>query len=147
MTSENHAGTFGMSIQVRLVSDLKRAQIYYRDQLGCEIDDWGHATRDQMRILLQQASSPSEIHPNVLSKKRTDYPTEWEGPDYAWDTFVHVEWDDVDRIVEDVRQKGGIIAVEPFCGSHGGWDFKNAHLSDLDGYNIVLGAMRKSKAE
>ncbi|WP_066051696.1 VOC family protein [Robertmurraya korlensis] len=142
---EHNISKFGVSIQVRLVSDLKKAQIYYRNQLGCGIDDWGHATRDQMTILLQQASSPTDVRPNALAKKRPDYPSEWQGPDHAWDTFVHVEWDDVERIVEDVRNRGGIIAVEPFFGSHGGWDFKNAHLSDLDGYNIVLGAMRKSK--
>ncbi|MGI8385951.1 VOC family protein [Robertmurraya sp. P23] len=145
MENENNIGKFGLSIQVRLVSDLKKARNYYRDQLGCDVDDWGHATRDQMTILLQQASSPSDIRPNALSKKRSDYPSEWQGPNYGWDTFIHVEWADVEKIVNDVRRRGGIISVEPFFGSHGGWDFKNAHLSDLDGYNIVLGAMRKSR--
>lgn len=31
----------GKTIQVRLVSDLKQSQLYYRDRLGCQVDDWG----------------------------------------------------------------------------------------------------------
>lgn len=141
--TEKMRGKFGGTFPVRLVSDFKKSQEYYRDVLGCEISNWGHVTRDDMTVILQQAVSPDDVRPNAISKKRSDYPTDWEGPDHGWDSFVHVEWNDLDLIVEEVRSKGGIITVEPFENSHGRWEFRNAHLSDLDGYNIVLGAMRE----
>jgi predicted enzyme related to lactoylglutathione lyase len=132
----------GKSIQVRLVSDLKKSQEYYRDVLGCKVDGWGHAERDEMIFILQQANSLEDIKPNATSKKRSDYPTSWQGPDHGWDTFIHISWEDLDLYVEEVRSKGGNIDVEPFIGSHGGWEFKNACIKDLDGYSLVLGAMR-----
>ncbi|KKI90433.1 hypothetical protein WQ54_20990 [Bacillus sp. SA1-12] len=135
-------GKFGQSIQVRLVTDLKKSQEYYRDVLGCKVDDWGHAERDGMIVLLQQANSSDDVRPNALSKKRKNYPTEWEGPEYGWDTFIHVSWDGLDDLVEEIRRNGGHIAVEPFSGSHGKWEFKNTYIKDPDGYNIVLGSMR-----
>lgn len=98
-----------------------------------------------MVIILQQAVSPEDVRPNAPSKKRPDYPTEWEGPDFGWDTFVHIGWDDLDFLVEEVREKGGAIAVEPFVGTHGSWEFKNACIRNPDGYSIVLGAMRKKE--
>ncbi|ALC82301.1 MULTISPECIES: VOC family protein [Bacillus] len=136
-------GKFGLSIQVRLVSDLKKSQEYYRDVLGCRVDDWGHAERDDMIIILQQANSPNDVRPNALAKKRPDYPTDWEGPDYGWDTYIHVSWDDLDSLFEEVRGNGGQIAAEPFTGIHGKWEFKNTCIKDPDGYNIVLGSMRE----
>jgi predicted enzyme related to lactoylglutathione lyase len=139
----NQRAKFGQTIQVRLVSDLKKSQEYYRDVLGCQVDNWGHAERDGMIFILQQAVSPEDVRPNAISKKRPDYPTEWEGPGYGWDTFIHVSWDDLDSLLEEVRGEGGYIAIEPFTGTHGKSEFKNAHIQDLDGYNIVLGAMRE----
>ncbi|WP_299089877.1 VOC family protein [uncultured Metabacillus sp.] len=136
-------GKFGKAIQVRLVSDLKKSQEYYHDVLGCKVDDWGHAERNGMIVLLQQANSPDDVRPNALSKKRTDYPTEWEGPEYGWDTFIHISWDELDELVEEVRGNGGHIAVEPFTDVHGKWEFKNSYIKDPDGYNIVLGSMRE----
>ncbi|MGD6844615.1 VOC family protein [Bacillus infantis] len=131
------------TIQVRLVSDLKKSQEYYRDVLGCKIDDWGHAERDGMTIILQQSDSLEDVQPNAASRKRSDYPTDWEGPEFGWDTFIHVSWDDLDALVEEIRGKGGNIRVEPFTGTHGKWQFKNACITDPDGYNLVLGAMRE----
>ncbi|WP_062052113.1 VOC family protein [Bacillus sp. JCM 19034] len=136
-------GKLGKTIQVRLVSDLKKSQEYYRDVLGCAIDDWGHAERDEMTFILQQANSLQDIQPNTVSKKRSNYPTEWEGPEFGWDTFIHVSWDHLDSLVEEFRGNGGNIAVEPFTNAHGKWEFKNACLKDPDGYNIVFGAMRE----
>jgi catechol 2,3-dioxygenase-like lactoylglutathione lyase family enzyme len=142
VNTEQKRGKFGGTFPVRLVSDFKKSQEYYRDVLGFqEISDWGHVTRDMMTVILQQAASPDDVRPNALSKKRQI--GDFEGTDFAWDSFVHVEWDDLDLIVEEVRSKGGIIAVEPFFLAHNGWEFRNAILQDLDGYNIVLGGMRK----
>lgn len=138
-----HQLILGTTIQVRLVSDLKISQEYYRDVLGCSIDDWGHAKRDGMIVILQQAMSPEDVRPNAPSKKRSNYPSEWEGPDYGWDTFIHVSWNYIDEIVEDIRNKGGIVAIDPVTGSHGKWEFKNFYIQDPDKYNIVVGAMRE----
>ncbi|MBS3681830.1 VOC family protein [Ornithinibacillus massiliensis] len=133
----------GKTIQVRLVSDLKRSLRYYRDVLGCKVDNWGHAERDEFIVILQQSNSEKDVRPNAISKKRSDYPTEWEGPDFGWDTYIHISWDDLDSFIEEVRGKGGTISVEPFIGKHGKWEFKNAYIEDPDGYNIVLGSMRE----
>lgn len=135
----------GKPIQVRLVSDLQKSLSYYRDCLGCKVDSWGHAERGDLCFILQQAASSQDVKPNAVSAKRPDYPTEWEGPEYGWDTFVHIGWEELDQLVEEVRAKGGLIGIEPFAGAHGGWEFKNAHIIDPDGYNIVLGAMRKKE--
>ncbi|WP_438350675.1 VOC family protein [Paenibacillus sp. FA6] len=137
----------GRTIQVRLVSDLKKSQEYYRDVLGCKVDDWGHAERDEMLFILQQATSQDDVRPNVISQKRPNYPTEWEGPNHGWDSFIHISWENLDQYVEEVRSKGGIIAIEPFTGAHGKWEFKNAHIQDIDGYSLVLGAMRLKNEE
>ncbi|NHN32786.1 hypothetical protein [Paenibacillus agricola] len=83
----------GKNIQVRLVSDLNKAQLCYRDVLGCRVDDWGHAERDDMIFILQLAASVEDINPNAATAKRTNYPTDWEGPEYGWDTFVHIGWE------------------------------------------------------
>ncbi|HZH60524.1 MAG TPA: VOC family protein [Metabacillus sp.] len=136
-------GKFGQSLQVRLVSDLEKSQRYYRDVLGCKVDNWGHAERDGMTIILQQASSQEDVRPNALSKKRQDYPTDWEGPKFGWDTYIHVSWDDFDLLVEEIRGNGGFIAVEPYTDTHGIWEFKNTCIKDPDGYSIVLGSMRE----
>ncbi|NGZ76940.1 VOC family protein [Saccharibacillus alkalitolerans] len=135
----------GRTFQVRLVSDLAKSQAYYRDILGYKVDGWGHAERDDMVFILQQAVNGTDAVPNAAARKRTDYPTEWEGPPHGWDSFTHVSWDDLDMFVEEVRGRGGIIAVEPYTDSHGKWEFKNAIIQDPDGYRLVLGAMRESR--
>ncbi|WP_462413729.1 VOC family protein [Neobacillus sp. Marseille-QA0830] len=141
--SQQKKAKLGKTIQVRLVSDLKKSQEYYRNVLGCKVDDWGHAERDGMTIILQQSNSPEDVQPNAISKSRSDYPTDWKGPEFGWDTFIHVSWDDLDSLVEEVRRNGGNIGVEPFTDTHGKWEFKNTCIKDPDGYNIVLGSMRE----
>lgn len=52
------------SNQVRLVSDLQKAREYYSNVLGFAVDGWGHASRDNVGFLLQQASKPEDVKPN-----------------------------------------------------------------------------------
>ncbi|MDQ0229493.1 VOC family protein [Metabacillus malikii] len=144
MNSLTGKGKLGKTIQVRLVSDFQAAKRYYQEVFGCQVDGWGHVERDEMIFILQQANSPADVQPNTRSKKRNDYPTEWEGPDFGWDSFIHVEWTDFDLLVNEFQNNGAIVAVEPFTGSHGEYEFKNVIFHDLDKYSIVLGAMRKS---
>ncbi|MCJ8014704.1 VOC family protein [Paenibacillus sp. KQZ6P-2] len=141
-------GKFELTFPVRLVSDVKKSQEWFRDVLKCnDISGYGHATREGMGMILLQAASPEDIRPNSVPKKHTDYPTEWDGPDYGWDSLIYVEWENLDYIVEEVRSNGGNIAIEPFEHSHGGHTYKKAHLSDLDGYNLVLSARRPQTEE
>jgi len=139
----NRKGKFELTFPVRLVADVKKSQDWFRDVLKCnDISGWGHATRDGMGIILLQAASSEDIRPNTAPKKHSDYPTEWNGPDYGWDSLIYVEWENLDYIVEEVCTNDGKIAIEPFEYSHGGHTYKKAHISDLDGYNIVLSAKR-----
>lgn len=61
------------TFQVRLVSDLKASLAYYRDALGCDVDDWGHAKRGGMRVLLQQAKNRDDVKPNTASINHKDF--------------------------------------------------------------------------
>jgi len=136
-------GKFELTFPVRLVSDVKKSQEWFRDVLKCnDISGWGHATREGMGIILLQAASPEDIRPNTAPKKHSDYPTEWDGLDYGWDSLIYVAWENLDYIVEEVRSNGGKIAIEPFEYSHGDHTYKKALISELDGYNMVLSAKR-----
>ncbi|MFF2092147.1 VOC family protein [Paenibacillus sp. NPDC058174] len=74
-----------------------------------------------MKVILQQAVSPQDVHPNAMSAKVRGVEGLWEDPDYPWDTFIHVPWDDVRLIVEEVRAKGGTIGMEPIESFNDGW--------------------------
>jgi catechol 2,3-dioxygenase-like lactoylglutathione lyase family enzyme len=151
-TSHQPEDKFMKTIQVRLVSDLKKSLEWYKNVLGCdEVKDSGYARRGDpnvpypvMEVILQQAVSPQDVHPNTMSAKVIGVEGLWEGPDYPWDTFVHVPWDDVMLIVEEVRAKGGTIGMEPLETSNDGWDFLDARITDPDGYSIIVGGMRRS---
>lgn len=132
--------TFNDSLQVRLVSDHEKSLAYYRDVLGCEVDYWGHAIRGGMKLILQQAKKPSDVKPNQASAKRDNYPTDWEGPDLGWDTFIHTNYDEFDLLVEEMRANGANIILGPIEKTHNnGMTFKNLYIQDPDGYIIVFG--------
>jgi catechol 2,3-dioxygenase-like lactoylglutathione lyase family enzyme len=132
--------TFYDSLQVRLVSDLEKSLAYYRDVLGCEVNYWGHAVRGGMKLILQQAQQPDDVKPNPASAKRDNYPTDWEGPDLGWDTFVHTNYEEFDLLVEEMRANGANIILGPIESTHNnGMTFKNLYIQDPDGYIIVFG--------
>jgi predicted enzyme related to lactoylglutathione lyase len=140
-------GQFLLTFPVRMVLDVQKSQAWYRDVFDCDdISGYGHAARKGMGLILKKAVSEKDIRPNAVSKKRSAYPTEWDSPDYSWDSLIYVDWSNLEFIVEKVREKGGTIAVEPFEYSHGTRIFKRAHILDLDGYNMVLSA-RKEKSD
>lgn len=133
------------TLQVRLVTDLKQSLAYYRDALGCEVDTWGHATRDGMKFILQQARSPEDVRPNAAAQLRQDYPTDWEGPETGWDTFVHVDWDDFDPLYDTFVSNGARVGAAPFEETHNnGMTFRNFYILDPDGYVTVFGAMHRA---
>ena len=132
--------TFYDSLQVRLVSDLEKSLAWYRDVLGCEVNYWGHALRGGMKLILQQAKQVSDIKPNTASSKRDSYPTDWEGPDLGWDTFIHTNYEEFERLVEEMKASGANIILGPIENTHSnGMTFKNLYIQDPDGYIIVFG--------
>jgi catechol 2,3-dioxygenase-like lactoylglutathione lyase family enzyme len=140
MSQTEERVVFRETKQVRLVADLERSLAYYRDVLGCETDGWGHAIRGGMKLILQQAQSPSDVRPNAASAKRDTYPTDWRGPDLGWDTFVDVDYDQFDALVEELRSNGATIVLGPIEATHSnGMHFKNVYIQDPDGYIIVFG--------
>ncbi|MBP1991919.1 VOC family protein [Paenibacillus eucommiae] len=132
--------TFYDGLQVRLVSDLEKSLAWYRDVLGCEVDYWGHAVRGGMKLILQQAKDSSDVKPNQLSAKRDNYPTDWEGPDLGWDTFVHINYEELDLLIEEMKANGANIILGPIEKTHSNdVTFKNLYIQDPDGYIIVFG--------
>lgn len=131
--------TFNKSFQVRLVSDLDKSLAYYRDVLGCQVDYWGHAERGEMKLILQQAKHSRDIKPNQPSAKRDDYPTDWKGPDLGWDTFIHINSEEYDLLMEELQSSGADIILGPIEATHNnGMTFKNVYIQDPDGYIIVF---------
>jgi hypothetical protein len=91
-------------------------------------------------ILLQQAKQRSDVMPNQPSEKRSNYPTDWKGPDLAWDTFIHINYDEFDSLLEELRANGADIVLGPIESTHSnGMTFKNIYIKDPDGYIIVFG--------
>src|SRR5690606_5003947 len=136
---ETSRGKFELTFPVRLVTDVKKSQEWFRNVLQCnDISGWGHATREGMGLILLQAASSEDIRPNAVPKKRSDYPTEWNGPDYGWDSLIFVSWSNLEYMVEEGRKSGGNIAIEPYDFSHGGHTYKEAHIADPDGYHMVV---------
>jgi catechol 2,3-dioxygenase-like lactoylglutathione lyase family enzyme len=139
-TNNRLKATFHDSLQVRLVKDFRKSLAWYRDVLGCEVDDWGHATRGGMKLILQQAQQATDVRPNAASAKRNDYPTDWTGPDVGWDTFIHTDYKEFDALIEEMRVNGANIILGPIEATHSnGMTFKNLYIQDLDGYIIVFG--------
>jgi catechol 2,3-dioxygenase-like lactoylglutathione lyase family enzyme len=132
--------TFNEGLQVRLVNNLEVSLTWYRDVLGCEVDYWGHAIRGGLKLILQQSDHRDDVKPNQPSAKRRNYPTDWEGPDLGWDTFVHVNYDKFDLLEHELRGNGANIILGPIEATHSnGMKFKNIYIQDPDGYTIVFG--------
>lgn len=140
--------TLTESRQVRLVADLQRSQAYYRDVLGCEVDGWGHALRGRLQLILQQAQDPADVRPNAAPARRDTYPTDWQGPDHGWDSFVFVDYGDFDALVAELRAHGADIVLGPVQDTHSnGMTFKNVSVRDPDGYTLVFGCGGVEPAE
>jgi catechol 2,3-dioxygenase-like lactoylglutathione lyase family enzyme len=93
-----------------------------------------------MKLILQQAQQPGDVRPNRASAKRNTYPTDWQGPDSGWDTFVHVDSNEFDLLVEEMRAKGANIVLGPMEATHSnGMHYKNLYIQDPDGYIIGFG--------
>ncbi|WP_054026332.1 hypothetical protein [Bacillus sp. FJAT-28004] len=126
------------ALQVRLVSDLEKAKEYYEHILGFAIDGWGHAEREGVGFLLQQAEKAEDVRPNV-KPSQMDYPSDWAGPLASWDTYAYSDFAGVQSLYEEFRAKGAIIAYEPIVEDMGSRKWKEFAVKDLDNYIIVFG--------
>ncbi|MEC0248497.1 VOC family protein [Paenibacillus chitinolyticus] len=114
------------SLTVLLVSDLEKSNQYYRDVLGCEVNDvW--AIRDDFGLgfKLIQAKDPQDVIPN----KGT------------WNTYAYVEnFSGLDALYEELKAKGATIALEPIVEDHDWGSWKEFAIKDIDGYIIGFGS-------
>ncbi|XEC97814.1 hypothetical protein AB6A23_22235 [Paenibacillus tarimensis] len=126
------------ALQVRLVSDLTKAKEYYHQVLGFTVDRWGHAEREGVGFLLQQAENPDDVRPNAKPAK-DNYPEDWSGPPTSWDTYAYSDFDGVQSLYEEFLAKGAVIAYAPQIEDLGIKKWKEFSVKDLDGYVIVFG--------
>ncbi|WEK56088.1 MAG: hypothetical protein P0Y55_08580 [Candidatus Cohnella colombiensis] len=124
------------SNQVRLVSNLQKASEYYSTILGFNVDSWGHAIRDNVGFLLQQANNLEDIKPN----ERSNYSSEsWAGPPTGWDTYCYSDYNGVLAIYEEFKSKDAVIAYDPIREDMKDQDWIEFGVKDLDGYVVVFG--------
>ncbi|CAM3376930.1 sigma-70 family RNA polymerase sigma factor [Marinicrinis lubricantis] len=126
------------ALQVRLVSNLSEAKTYYQEVLGFTVDDWGHAERDGVGFLLQQAQKPDDVRPNQMPAAER-YSQDWPGPPTSWDTYAYSDYDGVQSLYEEFVSKGAVIAYPPQIEDMGNTKWKEFAVKDLDGYVIVFG--------
>jgi len=127
--------------QIRLVSDLHKSKEYYKRALGCRVDGWGHAEREQPRLgfILYQAETPGDVVPNKKPRK-IPYPKKWEGPLTGCDTYAYADWEQIDGLLEQFRANGAIIHYEMKHEDQGDMLWKEFGVRDPDGYVILFGA-------
>ncbi|WP_026675264.1 hypothetical protein [Alkalihalobacterium bogoriense] len=128
--------------QVRLVKNVQQAKEYYSNVLGFSVDCWGHAKRDNVGFLLQQADKPEHIHPN---EKATYLDKNWAGPPMGWDTYCYSTYDEVLSLYDEYTENGAIIAYEPIKENMGNQEWIEFAVRDLDGYVIVFGGGKPKK--
>jgi lactoylglutathione lyase len=126
--------------QVRLVSNLEKSKAYYRDALGFEVDDWGHATRSNIGFLLEQADHMDDVRPNKRPSRNVTYPFNWAGPKTGRDTYAYMDWDVIELLYSEMKSKGAIIHTELEVEDEGFQLWKEFSVKDLDNYVIVFAA-------
>ena len=110
--------------QCLLVSDVKKSQDYYRDQLGFKIDGQ-FVERDGVSFLIKKADNKEIIRPNHTVNGFMDA--------YIW-------VDDVDVVYEDFKARGAIFEAEPVNQSYG---MREVLVYDIDGYRFCIGGPLK----
>ncbi|WP_338368244.1 hypothetical protein, partial [Enterococcus faecium] len=80
------SGQFGQTIQVRLV--LKSPRKTTKKSSDARLMTGATQSGMECWLSCSRPSPPEDVRPNAVSKKRRDYPTEWEGPDFGWHTYI-----------------------------------------------------------
>lgn len=126
------------SLSVLSVSDVERSKAYYREVLGFDVTDWW-AQRDGLiglALKFHQAPDPSQVHPNPPE------PVAELGIDIS--AYVDT-WAALDRLYEEFKAKGAVIAQEPVIFADGG-PWKEFVIADPDGYHLAFGGIDGSRA-
>jgi catechol 2,3-dioxygenase-like lactoylglutathione lyase family enzyme len=117
------------SLTVLLVSNLEKSKKYYKDALGCEVNEhW--AIRDDFGLgfKLIQAADLEDVRPN----KGT------------WNTYAYVKThNELDTLYEELKTNGAIIVSEPNVTEHDWGAWKDFSVRDFDGYVIGFGSGNK----
>jgi catechol 2,3-dioxygenase-like lactoylglutathione lyase family enzyme len=111
-----------------VVSNLERSLAFYCDKLGfVEPGVWGDppafamANRDGFDIMLRQAATTAEVHPN--------------GTDGVWDIYIRVE----DARDELETLKAAAVAIDQDL-SETEYEMLEFEIVDPDGYRIAIGS-------
>lgn len=136
----------GNALQVRLVMDLSQAKEYYQNKLGFSVDGWGHAEREGVGFLLQQADRQEDVRPNAKAAGR-EYPNSWPGPASSWDTYAYSDFDGVQQLYEEFAAKGAIIAYEPQIEDMGAMSGRNLRLKIWTAMSSYLAEARGREIE
>jgi catechol 2,3-dioxygenase-like lactoylglutathione lyase family enzyme len=62
-----------------------------------------------------------------------------EHPETSFETLVYLFVDDVDRLAEEIQQRGGRLDLGPVDQS---WEMREFHLDDPDGNRLRFGTSR-----
>lgn len=118
------------SLTVLLVSNFEQSKKYYKDALGCEVNEhW--AIRDDFGLgfKLIQAADLDDVRPN----KDT------------WNTYAYVKThNELDTLYEELKSNGAIIVNEPKVTEQDWGAWKDFSVQDLDGYVIGFGSGNKN---
>ncbi|WP_027091706.1 VOC family protein [Cohnella thermotolerans] len=128
-------GLVKFSVHVRLVSDLERSRRYYREVLGCDVNDFW-AVRDDFRLgfKLLQAERDEDVRPNPRAAHHA----------VSWDTYAYVETHpELDELYEELRGKGAAFAQEPTLTEADWGTWKEFAVKDPDGYVVAFGSGKK----
>jgi catechol 2,3-dioxygenase-like lactoylglutathione lyase family enzyme len=110
--------------QCLIVSDVKKSQEYYRDQLGFKIEGQ-FVERDGVSFLIKKAENKELIRPNHTVNGFMD--------SYIW-------VDDVDIVYGDLKEKGALLESEPVNQSYG---MREVLVYEIDGYRFCFGGPLK----
>lgn len=124
------------SLKVLLVADLARSQSFYRDVLGCEVNDWW-AIRDDFAFgfKLLQAASPEDVRPNPPGQDQL----------VPWDVYAYVEThNELDALFAELSERGAEVIQQPIAYEQDWGFWKEFAITDPDGYALAFGSGKKN---
>ncbi|KRE96665.1 glyoxalase [Paenibacillus sp. Soil766] len=118
------------SLTVLLVSNLEKSMKYYKDALGCEVNEhWAIRDNFGLGFKLIQSKDIEDVKPN----KGT------------WNTYAYVKThDELDALYLELKINGAIIVSEPKVIEQDWGSWKEFSIRDLDGYIIGFGSGNKN---
>ncbi|MBD3921946.1 hypothetical protein H8B09_24505 [Paenibacillus sp. PR3] len=78
------------------------------------------------------------MRPNAKPSPKHD-PADWPGSPTSWDTYAYSDFNGVQSMCEEFKDKGAIIAYDPIVEDMGSMQWREFAVRDLDDYVIVFG--------